>query len=487
MTIVFSGDTRKIKTADDLFENYLGHRQEGPDATKMGCEVERVYYQPDHPENLINTEQQASIIQKTEEYNSQNPAFPILISQEGSAQIIETRTDPYSLKDIGKLLENDRAVAKAITDMAADIGVKQCPFTNNPFLTHEACFANPASKPSTRIQSVIRALKEYFGHYGLSYNFSVAHTQMSIGYKDPDDLWNTVRRGYYLTPLMYLLGGNSSFVFEQQKRDYDYMAPISDALGIRGGIPDYFFQSESGEDIVRGHINHVLDTWMIMGWGEDGLECAQPADKKETPRDYIKRDGSIPQSLFDLSESLIWPDVKICNIRDSEGRPIGKRTEIRMWDTGPHQFQTLTLFCAALLVDKKAGAACDKILDHHGFGDRPADCKDLVQSGFQKALYHQGKYLDQPYGREGQSFLSLARDLYPVIEAFASRICPDQKKRLKPLKSIIESGWTDSRVVNHLFPEEEDLKAFMKDYPHDFYTTPHGTCFYQLWQDGVIG
>ena len=80
----------------------------------------------------------------------------------------------------------------------------------------------------------------------------------------------------------------------------------------------------------------------------------------------LKALGLNTRSNYDLAETFVYTDYKVCNIRNSEGKPIGKRVEVRGFDAGELGALAAVPFCHALLRDPAGRGAVQGLL-----ADRP--------------------------------------------------------------------------------------------------------------------
>ena len=495
MTVVRNKNTQAV-TAEKIFERYTGF---GGDITdmKMGGEVERVYYRADDPHQMMDWDDQIKFLDALPNYTIDDPKNPgakksVTVTEETVSQVLEEQTSAYKWGDMAQLLQEERDKAAVMQEIAHNLGLRQSPFTANPLVTHDQCWENPNVGRWERTDMLVEQFHKHMSHDALSYTFLTSPVHCSVSYTNPEHLWGMARRMYYLTPFMYLAGDNGSGFIERGEKplNHHFTMRTNQALEDRGGVPEFFFRCMNGEDFIRGHIEAVMNNPMFIYFDESGETVKAEGDDLPTFRD-LEALGLNTQSNFDLAESMLWPDGKICNIRDDNDVPVGKRFEIRMWDTGPHQFQSMMLTCMATLMDPQGAAETDALLEDYGFGEVPFYSRDLLEEAYQNALYHNGHYMDIPFGKKREdgsqpTMLDFAGELYPIIERSVLRTDPELLPKLEPLKHICETGWTDTKVIQNLYGDLKGVEFFMKNAPDDIYTRPDGVSYYQLWMNDEL-
>ncbi len=511
--VVFSLSQGLVRGPDDVLSRYRGYGGGDDDTRKIGAETERVYFQRDKPQQMMTTVQHGRFFDEVDrvritDQETGKKTKRIGVDDETSAQVVEEQTSAYSYRDFGKVLEQEREIAGRMTEIAQKLGVRQSPFTNNPFVTHDQCFRNPVSAPRQRTSQLVQAFYQFVGHDSLSYTFLTSPVHCSLSYNNPNELWDIARRTLYLTPWMYLASENSGNFMENIPLPLGkhFTMMTNQRLGARGGIPEFFYKCKNGEDYIRGHVDAVLDNRTVISFRpvdagnafkvvandkQTYEEYTDPTGNYLTPREMIAEYGYIPLSQFDLAESTLWPDLKICNIRNSENIPVGKRAEVRMWDAGPHQFASMVMTSAALLMDAQGGDDCDRLLEDFGFGPEPAKSEDLHRAAMKQACWHGNRFMDVPFGRQRSAgyqttIHDFAKEVFPIIRDAIARMDARQLPRLEPLGYICETGNTDSKVIFERYKTLEGLAGFMNSYPDDLFTRPNGTCYGIMREAGEL-
>ncbi len=496
MTVVLNSSSSKIFKESDVYDRYTGFGGNQEDM-RMGGETERVYHDPANPEKIMSMEVESQFLDEVAKYripHPENPGFlkPIKTSEETVSQVVEEQTTACKWPSIRKVIEEERNAARVMHRVAEKLGVRQSIYTNNPLITHKECWENCNASRRDRTEKLVRGFHDHLSHDELSYTFLTSPVHCSVSYTDPDHLWGIARRMFYLTPFMYLAGDNGSGFMERSPKplNHHYTMRTNQSLGARGGIPEHFFRSVCGEDYIRGHIEAVLNNPMVIYYDQNS-ETVTPADGRFPTLKQLAAVGLNTESNYDVAESTLWPDGKLCNIRDKNDIPIGKRFEIRMWDTGPHQFASMMLTCMATLMDPQGAEETDRLLGSYGFGEVPAYSEMLLRKAMNDTLYHGGRFMDIPFGAPTKggvqrSMLDFSKELYPVIEASVARADKALLANLEPLKHICHTGWTDTKVSQHHCRTLEGVRKLMIDMPEDIYIRPKGTSFYLLRESGEL-
>lgn len=496
MTYVkFDGNDTIIQSAKDAFDSYQGFGGERTDM-RIGGETERVLHDRHNPATMMGTTRQAEYVEQLRNSTitgldgNQRVIKPAL---ETVSQVVEEQTQAAKIKDVGAIIRQEREMAGHARNIAASLDLKQCPLTANPLITHEQCRSNPVCEPRSRTDELIYAIEQVSGHDGLSYTFLTSPVHASVSYTDTEHLWDILQTAFTLTPFLYMACENGVDFIEGEPKTapHHFTMRTTKALGHRGGIPDCFYNAQSGEDFIYGHINAVLDNPMMVVFDRHGEIYAPRSGQLKTPRDIIAEQGAINQSVFDLAESTLWPDIKICNIRDSDDNRIGKRIELRMCDTGPHQFQSLMLTVAGAIMDEKGREDMNALLRDFGFEGQPAHYRHLLEQAMHDTLWHNGRYMNIEFGAPRQdgsqpTMRDFAGEAIDVIRGGVERTAPDQLPRLAPLETICRTGWTDAKTLTHHFQKLDDVSNFMRTCPDDAYTRTDGTCYKMMRESGEL-
>lgn len=486
---------RAIHNAEDLIDTYQGFGGSRSDM-RIGGETERVFHAHHNPEAMMTTEQQAAYIDTLRNRTVTGvDGRPRRIDPalETVSQVVEEQTQAARIADVGAIIRQEREMARHANDIATSMNLRQCPLTANPLVTHEQCHRNPVAEPRSRTDELIHAIHDTSGHDGVSYTFLTSPVHASVSYTDETHLWDIIQTGFALAPFFYMVCENGVDYMEGAPKSspHHFSMRTTKALGHRGGIPEHFYHSQSGEDFIYGHINAVLDNPMMIVFNREGEVVAPQSSHLQTPREVIAEQGAINQSVYDLAESTLWPDIKICNIRDSENNRIGKRIELRMCDTGPHQFQSLMLTTAGAIMNEQGREDMNALLRDFGFEGPPGHYRHLLEQAMQDTLWHGGRYMDIAFGaprldRRQPTMHDFAKEAIGVIREGVKRVDSSLLPKLQPLETICNTGWTDAKTLTHHFQSLNAVQAFMGRCPEDVYTRPNGTCYRLMDEAGEL-
>ena len=415
------------------------------------------------------------------------PYCPLIVSQEATSFVIEEHTSAHSIKHPTSIIKEHYLNAHRITSAAKAIGMRQSVISNSPFMSVFNCIASPNSEQSERTRAFIRNYNSYFGNdIAIKYGVLTSPIHLSISYKDFDHLFNIARRVFYLTPLMYMISENTGGYMENKNHRLAHIfgMTVNRAQGNRGGIPEYFFRSQSGEEYVRNHINFVRNQKMFMHFDKDGDIIIPHSAIDMKPFREIADTGLGTRANYDLAESMNWHDGKLCNIRTHDGTVIGKRFEIRMWDNGPSQFNSLVTFVCAFILDTVSGQNTDELLVDFGLPPDPADAKAPLLYAMEEACNHGLRFMDVPYGK--YSLRQLGRELYKILQSFLLSRTDNLDEYSLPLAAALELGQTETQVVGDFVGDIQGLKRLMTSISDRIYLNDLAPSFLLLRENGKL-
>ncbi|HEX2753014.1 MAG TPA: hypothetical protein VHP34_07940, partial [Alphaproteobacteria bacterium] len=157
---------------------------------------------------------------------------------------------------------------------------------------------------------------------------------------------------------------------------------------------------------------------------------------------------------------------KICNLRDGQGQVVGKRVEVRAADSGDHQPVSTLLLTTALVPDGKTADAFDALLKEYGFTGNPAEDAALLKQARHDAVYHQGRFMDIPFGKDPVSgqprrLRDFAADVAGLVVAHYAdekALAPDVSK----LADILLTGDCDAKVFAAKYHDLAELTAALQ-------------------------
>ena len=486
---------KAIQSADDVVDAYAGFGG-SRENMRMGGETERVFHSRNEPAEMMTTGQQAAYVDALRKRTFTGlDGQPRLMEPalETVSQVVEEQTQAAEIAVVGDIIRQESEMAGHAYDIASSMDLRQCPLTANPMVTHDQCYQNPVAEPRSRTDELMHAIYDTSGHDGLSYTFLTSPVHASVSYTDSAHLWDIIQTSFALTPFLYMACENGVDYMEGESKfsSHHFSMRTTKALGRRGGIPEHFYHARSGEEFIYGHVNAVLDNPMMVVFDKEGEIYAPRSGQLKTPRNIIEEQGAINQSVFDLAESTLWPDIKICNIRDSENNRVGKRIELRMCDTGPHQFQSLMLTTAGAIMNEQGRHEMNALLRDFGFDGPPGHYRQLLEQAMHDTLWHGGRYMDIAFGQalhngKQPTMHDFAKEAIGVIREGVKRVDSGLLPKLQPLEAIGNTGWTDAKTLTSRFTSLSAVQAFMRSCPEDVYTRPNGTCYCLMEEAGEL-
>ena len=465
MSEVNSSDTRAIESCDDVIETYEG----AGEAMKTGIEVELAFFDPATPDLTP-----MNVAQNKAARNAANTQYgDDFARNEPTAEMLEIGSKAGAENEIKNILTDTQAKVLALTSEAENIGLKRSYFQHLPNKTADDLLKN--------LMDVDR-YQAFFGPprgdiLGIAHYFCVCKSnQVSISYKDHDHMLTNIRRLYTLAPFLFLaLDNNPPFDQNRAFADHAGMSHRT-SLGDRGGIPPYVFTAKTGEEYIRDHIEHVMNNPLFVYYDENGKMIRVPDGEWES-FNHLKERGLNTATNYYFSESILWPDVKIAALKNSDGEVNGHRYEARMLGVGLHQNQTSLLIVAALAFDQNLAAKTDELLAQYGLGQSDGQTlKAPLQSAYKAAQTHGGKFMDIAYGTG--SMLEFAKAFAELLEN--SEFMNPYAAEIAPFLTICRTGFTDSKVNAILFDTMEKAIEFQRGYDPQIFENPE-QCAYDLF------
>jgi hypothetical protein len=371
------------------------------------------------------------------------------------AGVLEYASSPVAVGDTAALIEEVKADLSAFEKVANDGGFKRSPFSIVPTTTKEEALGNMVSRE--RLQVSLKAMQEIFDENTLRLPMLTSSVQTSFSPKDPDEMFRMIYRAYALTPLLMAATSSSSgyIVNEDEKLDYLPRGKYYLGYGAAGGISPAFLKSETGAEFTRNHIEEVFDAPMHFAYRQDGSIIPSTKEDRLTFRKLVDR-GLNTLSNFELAETFLYNDVKVCNLRDENGRTIGKRMEVRGADGGIDQPVMAVILAATLVPEGPAAQAFDALLKDYGFTGNPKTDAPLLLSSRDAAVNNGGKFMDVAFGTG--RLLDFAQDVAGIITTYANVPQAD----LARLTDVLMTGNSDAKIFAEKFQSLADVTAFLQ-------------------------
>lgn len=318
-----------------------------------------------------------------------------------------------------------------------------------PFTTLDSAGKNVVNRD--RARGLVKGMKLFKDPAFLKVTLLCASTQVSLDFRDPDDLYRTLASGYALSPAIFGIFANHPPTIEGKSAaiDFNPRASFYEAFGDCGGIAKTLLEASNGDDFIRRHIQQVFNNEMLYYYDAQ-KNIVWP--EKPVTFEELKKIGLNTRSNYDLSESFLYNDLKVCNIRNAEGIPTGKRIEVRGFDAGALGVKAAVPFIHALLRDPASREAVEGLLLSYGVHHTQEGWQKKITAARHAVGHHGGKYLDVPFGQrpDGKSgtLHDFCRDLGEILQLYVARH-PALDKSLQPVISICKTGISQAEEKAH--------------------------------------
>lgn len=448
MTDVRSDDFTLINSVNDVIPLYQGNRL-AENRQYIGFETEICVYKDVGGKPVAASSQDcAKLLQHLKDLGHQ--------PQLEMASAVEYASPPFRVTEVPQLVAEIRQSWKDYTAAIREQGFTPNDSALLPFVTLESAESNLVDRD--RARGLVKGMKLFKEPEFLKVTLLCTSTQVSLSYKDPDDLHDLLTTGYALQAPIYALFGNyPAFVEGSSERiGINPRAAFYDAFGKQGGIPETLLTAKDGSDFIRKHAGQVFETPLLFYYDHD-KNLVWP--EKPVTFEELKAIGLNTRSNYDLAESFIYTDLKVCNIRDESGHPTGKRIEVRGFDAGKLGVEGSVPFIHAVLRDPQTSSQVKALLSEYGLSPDQEGWQDRVKEARHNAAFHDGKYLDvafgvKPDGNPG-NLRDFCRELGGLLELHAQRN-PGIAAALQPVTEICRTGLT--------LAEQKSLAT--RDYDH---------------------
>lgn len=470
MSDVNASDTTIINAKEDIFDLYLGV---GEKPMKTGLEVELAFIDPSS-DNLtpMSVEQNKALKRASNAACSGTEA-----RNEPTSEMLEIGSKAGTAEQLEEIINNAQTHINCLCHQALLLGLKRSYFQNLP------------DKTAQNLLSSIMDVERYQAFFspprddmkGIAAYFSVCKSnQVSISYKDPDFLLKNLKRLYALAPFLFMLTDNTAPFNEAKPFPGHAGMHHRHSLEKRGGVPEYLYTSNNGIEYLENHIDHVMNNPLFVHYNQEGKLIRLPTGTFES-FNSLRDKGLNTATNYYFSQSVLWPDVKIAALKDSEENVIGHRYEARMFGVGIHQHASAQLITAALAFDESFAQKIDELLIDTGFNiNQPLTLKTPLESAYKAAREHNQQYLNIAYGND--TMQNFAIEFAGLLEQ--SKLLENFGKYLEPILTICRTGYTDSKVNALIFDTLEKTKAFQQSYDPSIFNKAN-KCAYQLFEEQI--
>lgn len=431
-------------------------------ANKVGMEVEMGVLDLSSPDPRVPSADEMAVLQnklKACGYDAQLEPAGVLEYASGAV--------PATPSDVAKLVADIKKDVAVFTNEVESVGFTRSPYSIAPSTTEQDALSKIASRP--RLQVSIQAMQDIFPPNTLRLPLLTAGVQTSFSPANADDMLSMMYRAYALTPL--LMASTNSFsgyiVNEDEKIDYLPRAQYYLGYGPAGGISGAFLNSETGAELTANHIDAVFKAPMHFAYDLEGNLF--PASK-ENPITFEKliAMGYNTQSNFELAETFLYNDVKICNLRNGAGDVVGKRLEVRGADSGYDQPVMAMLMTAAVVPAGPGAEAFDALLKDYGFTGSPKNDAALFLEAREATVNHKGKFMDVAFGRDPETGAPRTlRDFAADVAGILVSVYGAEKSLSADVSracDILLTGQCDAKVFADSYPTLEAATTALWEY-----------------------
>lgn len=375
--------------------------------------------------------------------------------------VLEYASPPAALGDVASLVRKVENDLSDFSSAAAAAGFRRAPFSVMPSMTVGDALEKMGTRERLRVG--IGAVREIFPPEAACVPLLTTGVQASFSPRDEGELHRMAMRAYVLTPLLIAAMNSASGFAEGEKIDHHPRGRFYRGYGASGGISPAFLQSDSPDSFIDGHIREVFSAPMPFAYDGQGKMMPSTAGNVLS-FDRLLDMGLGTQANYELAESFLYHDVKICNLRGANGQTLGKRIEVRAADSGLHQPASVLLLTAALVPDGPAATAFEDLLRGFGFtGLMPEDGK-LLSSARTAAVEHGGRFMDVPFGVDPGT--GQPRRLTELAKGVADILQGHYKGReldceLSELTGILVTGGCDAKRYAGMFRSPAEAEEFL--------------------------
>lgn len=446
MTDIIKSHSRKIETVEDALALYTP--TPAHIAGKIGLEVEM---------GLIKKTTSTPVLPKANEMisiQSMLEEFGFDAQLEASG-VLEYASPAVPFSDVGKLIHQVHHELAIFEGAAQEHGFTRVPFCIVPTTTVSDALENKIFRE--RLDAALKAIPHIYNDEALKTPLLTAGVQASFSPKDMGELFAMTKRGYALTPLLLACMNSFSGFAENEavRKDFHPRASYYDAHAQAGGIAESFLKSSTSDEFIKNHIDMVFNIPMVFAYNEDGSLLHAEKGKTLTFAKLVEM-GLGTQSNFELAESFLYNDIKICNLPNSAG----KRVEVRAADSGMHQPASVLLLTAALIPDGPTADKFETLLNQYGFiGHPPTDAPLLIEAR-RAVVHHKNFFMDVPFGT------GLLRDFATNVAALLKEHYAQDmgvQKDLSKLVDILSTGNCDAKVLAKTHPTLKDVCTLLQN------------------------
>lgn len=383
----------------DILKEYLIEQE-----PYIGSEIENVVLT--RSRGLITPEQSAGLM-------SVFAAAGLSVVGEPLASLLEIKSSRHklALDMIDEMSLRDDAFLKAA--QGAGYAVEKTGFLGR--FTLEEAIAHRA--PNERFDSVMGYFLKNGEELAAHQPLMTSSVHISISYADIDHAYDMAKLFMVMTPILTHLTDNGGFEYEGKPCVFNPATTVrlSQSDG-RGGLSAVVSGASSPEDMMKRQAEHLWNTPMMMHLDKAGeMREANKKGRRPTLSQLEGKKLNTASNVY-LTESMQYQLLKLTSIRGSDGKPKGKRLELRMADNGPYQHDLMAIMAESIGLDKSFRKALGKEFTRAGLNPASFDAALKANMALRDVAARQTGF---DYGNQSFERIS-ARVLDMVEERFGA-------------------------------------------------------------------
>ena len=384
------------------------------------------------------------------------------VDDEIAAHMIEIKTEAYGLSALPDLIDRVKEVRKTLVEEAAKLDLRPSPFAVLADLDVKNALKNlikpTAAQPErgSRPRAMMHTLQNLELAHLMPYPLLNSSVQASTGMNDPDHMFKTARRHYYLLPFYFVALNSRPPQFNKmtgEKSDTHSGIEMRRLLKDRGLIPDAFYKATDGESFLAHYFSDVFDRPMLCHadlQDQFHMATSYPGESIKS----LRGQDMNTYSNFNLSESFDWFSGKRKIIPDTNLT----RFESRDIDSGLHNDVSFTIISSLMTMDEECGCDIDNLLAAYGYSAIPAHSQAMLERDLSTVQHNARAYMDVPYGTGRMD--EFAKDFYRTIEPHAHK--HGVSRHLAALDLICNFAVPDAKMIDRICKTQQDVVNLQK-------------------------
>lgn len=524
MTATKGDDVRLVPVSGDdpvgVVVDMLNYRGVSPDVPKLfGPEIELFFGAfRDGKLSALSQEESEQLASLYAERKGEPP------SREPMTSTFEIAGPPLSFEQVKGFEQIPMGMGRfkgninLMCECAQELGLSLIPTSHGLHINHSEIITDeglpgPAVVNMERYQAIVPTTADLFGRDFLHYAGTTAGIHVSTSYNNTQELWDQVRRLYYLSLFFDAIGNNGIPVVDGEGPHVHSSNPRLAIIESRRNDPDtrigidpLFLRVRNGEEFLRMYVERILHSPMLAYYPLPKREGDEPKLKlfKGKPLTFaeLEEQGLNTVSNWTLAASFFWHGVKLPELPIECGNGFNaRRLENRFWPSGGWQADAAIAIQALMTIDEQCGRDIDKLLEKFGFSWRgpagdPEGAEEFDKAREEALKFHNpgvnfmfGRYPMWVFARNFMGIMkdslkrrAVKKELNFMHEAF--------KRMLEPLFYIGEYWQTDAVIFRHLCSTNGEIdpakvRHFIQEADPEI-LMGSGMCLAQLYAEGLL-